>query len=659
MTTEWILGVDTGGTFTDFALYDGRSIRVHKVLSTPHAPERAILQGIADLGIDLHTMASRLRIVHGSTVATNAVLEGKGVRTAYIANRGLGDVLTIGRQARKALYDLQPPRVPPPVPRELILEVNTRVAADGTEIEALAESELESIRAALIRMQPESVAINLLFSFLNDRAECAIERVVPEGIFVSRSSEICPEYREYERGVVTWLNAWIGPLMDRYLSRLAKAVAPARVNVMQSSCGTVAAEQAGRMAVRLLLSGPAGGVVAAQGSGAQSGLTRLLTFDMGGTSTDVALVDGDIQLTTEGRVAGYPVAVPMVDVHTIGAGGGSIAQVDAGGILHVGPQSAGADPGPACYGKGGTFATVSDANLILGRLRADAFLGGAMALDIAASRAVMQPIADQLGVSIEEAALGVIRVANEHMTRALRVMSVERGLDPHLFTLVSFGGAGGLHVCDLADALGMQRALVPANSGVLSALGMVISPPSRTLSHTVSRLLQSVSPQELADKFAQLTAVGRNELIAEGADAATLQCRCEVDLMYRGQSFPLTLPWVDHAQTEAEFHAHHERRYGHRMPQSVELVSIRVNIRTPARSLAGSASTSSEKQSVGTATLFGISAPVTMLSRDQLTPGQIIAGPALITEVVATTYVAPNWSARVDAAGHLQLERLG
>jgi N-methylhydantoinase A len=652
-----LLGVDTGGTFTDFALYDGAAIRTHKVLSTPHAPEQAILRGISELGIDLRRDAARLRIVHGSTVATNAVLEGKGVRTAYIANRGLGDVLTIGRQARDALYDLQPPRKPPPVPRELIMEVNARVAADGTELEAPAPAELDALRRTLERLAPRAVAINLLFSYLNDATERAIESVVPAGMFVSRSSDICPEYREYERGVVTWLNAWIGPLMERYLSRLAAAVAPARVSVMQSSCGTVDAARAGRIAVRLLLSGPAGGVVAARAAGARAGHARLLSFDMGGTSTDVALIDGDVQLTTEGRVAGYPVAVAMVDVHTIGAGGGSIALVDAGGVLHVGPQSAGADPGPACYGRGGTQPTVSDANLVLGRLRADAFLGGAMRLNMDAARAALHPVASVLNLTIEQAALGIVRIANEHMTRALRVMSVERGLDPRDFTLVCFGGAGGLHVCDLADALGMRRALIPANAGVLSALGMVLAPPSRTLSRTVARLLRSLAEHEIDALFAALIDAGRAELLAEGVDDAALTIVREVDLQYRGQSHPLTLAWRDAAQAEAQFHALHERRYGHRLAHDVELVGVRAHVRGKAESLhlrAPSPSIVAERRQVR---LHGVDEVVPLIARSALAPDEVLPGPALIIEPVTTTFVTKQWEAGQDVGGNILLRR--
>ncbi|MGD2083879.1 MAG: hydantoinase/oxoprolinase family protein, partial [Chromatiales bacterium] len=430
-----LIGIDTGGTFTDFVVFDGRGLRVHKVLSSPEAPEAAILRGMEELGLS----AEGLRVIHGSTVATNAVLEGKGVRTAYVANRGLADLLTIGRQARAALYDLQPGPAPVPVPAELCLETGGRLGADGQIVEPLTESDLKDLRAGLEAAAPRSVAINLLFSYLDDTAERRIEAVVPEGVFVSRSSSVLPEIREYERGIATWLNAWVGPLVEGYVGRLAGGLPGARVSVMQSSGETIAADQAGGQAVRMLLSGPAGGLVGARFAGEAAGLRKLLSFDMGGTSTDVALIDGAARLTSEGRIGPFPVAVPMVDMHTIGAGGGSIAQVDSGGMLRVGPESAGASPGPACYGAGGTRPTVTDANLVLGRLRPEAFLGGRMTLDREAAGRALRPLARSLGLPVEEAAHGVIRVANEHMARALRVISVQRGIDPRSFALVSFG----------------------------------------------------------------------------------------------------------------------------------------------------------------------------------------------------------------------------
>ena len=650
-----LLGVDTGGTFTDFVLFDGRSLRVHKVLSTPQAPEQAILQGIADLGLSMEG----LQLVHGSTVATNAVLERKGVRTAYITNAGLRDVLTIGRQARRELYNLQPEPLPPPVPRELCLEVGARMGADGRQVSELTLADRERLQREIATLQPQAVAINLLFSFLDAADERTIESWLPQGVFVSRSSAVLPEYREYERGIATWLNAWVGPLVDGYLQRLNRQLKPAAVTVMQSSGGTLSAGQAGRKAVHLLLSGPAGGLMGARFIGRQTGATRLLSFDMGGTSTDVALIDGEIRLTSEGHIGPWPVAVPMVDMHTIGAGGGSIAAIDAGGLLQVGPESAGAVPGPACYGQGGGAPTVTDANLVLGRLRPDAFLGGAMTLDPKAAERAVATIAEPLGLPVATAAQGIIDIANEHMAQALRVISVQRGVDPRDHVLVSFGGAGGLHVCALAEALGMKQALVPIHAGVLSALGMLAAPRARQLSHTLAGALAGFEEAFLEGQLQALADKGREALVAEGIPAAEVETGFSLDLRYQGQSYTLNLAWQGLEPTRQAFHAAHEQRYGHRLQAAVELVNIRCNLhgRPPAITLpeVGAAATGGtvprHEQLAGNAT------QVTVWIRENLPVGQKLHGPALITETVATTYIASGWSCHRDNTGNLLLKR--
>ncbi len=648
-----LLGVDTGGTFTDFVLFDGARLRVHKVLSTPDAPERAILQGIAELGLS----TDGLQVIHGSTVATNAALERKGVRTAYITNRGMADVLTIGRQARRELYNLQPQPEPPPVPRELCLEVGARIGADGVRVAELTEADRSALLADIERLEPEAVAINLLFSFLDDSDERNIESWLPEGLFISRSSAVLPEYKEYERGIATWLNAWVGPRVAGYLERLDRALAPAPVSVMQSAGGTVRADLAGHKAVHLLLSGPAGGLMGARFIGQQAGHTRLLTFDMGGTSTDVALVDGDIRLTSEGHIGPWPVAVPMVDMHTIGAGGGSIARIDSGGLLQVGPESAGAAPGPACYGCGGEEATVTDANLVLGRLQPDAFLGGAMMLDAAAAVRVLDRLAEQMGVSASEAAEGVIAIANEHMAQALRVISVQRGVDPRQFVLTSFGGAGGLHVCALAEALGMTRALVPVHAGVLSALGMLVAPPSRQLSLTLTGLLDGFTDSDIDAQLQALATQARDELRSEGVAVDESESSFSLDLRYQGQSYTLNLAWQGIETTRAAFEALHAQRYGHRLEMPVQLVTLRcglhgrpVDIQLPALEASGQ----TEPRHV---TVAGHAAPVPMMVREHMTAGQRLTGPALIIETVSTTWLPAGWRCEVDAVGNLLLER--
>lgn len=649
-----LLGIDTGGTFTDFVFYNGKRIAIHKVLSTPHAPEEAILQGMAEMGL----AARDLRVVHGSTVATNAVLEGKGVRTAFITNRGLRDMLTIGRQARRELYNLQPEAIAPPVPRGLCLETGGRLGADGSVIEPLTEDDLQDLRAAVERLAPQAVAINLLFSFLDDRFERAIEAAMPTGLFVSRSSMVLPEYREYERGMTTWLNAYVGPLVERYLARLSAHLAPGKLAVMQSAGGTLGAEQAGRQAVHLLLSGPAAGLVGARFVAEAAGQPRVMTLDMGGTSTDVALIDGQVELTSEGRIGPYPLAVPMVDMHTIGAGGGSIATVDAGGALQVGPQSAGAQPGPACYGRGGREATVTDANLVLGRLPVDARLGGSMQLDIEAARKAVSRIANQLGAaSAEQAADGIVCIANEHMAQALRVISVQRGFDPREFVLVSFGGAGGMHVCALAEALGICRALVPVQAGVLSALGMLVAPPARQLSRTLGGLLASYDEATVNEALDDLAARGRAALRAEGVEPTEITTEPCLDLCYRGQSYCLTIAWQGTLSGVTEtFHLTHAHRYGHRLAMPVELINVRMGLRAeppvlPLPKLHPHA----ERTASGEARVYGVPGTVPIWHRECLVGGQRLVGPAIIAETTATTFVAPAWNSHVDDYGNLHL----
>ncbi|HIA08297.1 MAG TPA: hydantoinase/oxoprolinase family protein, partial [Chromatiaceae bacterium] len=570
------LGVDTGGTFTDFVLFDGQSLRVHKVLSTPDAPERAIIQGIHALGI--HDV--ELSLMHGSTVATNAVLEGKGARTVFVTNRGLGDVLTLGRQARSELYNLQPEVKPPPVPAPLCLETGGRIGADGELVDPLSDDDLTALATAIDKLRPEAVAVCLLFSFLDDQYEQRIRDALPQGMFVSLSSEVLPVYREYERGIATWLNAWVGPLVHTYLQRLQAELPTASISVMQSSGGTMDVASAGHSAVNMLLSGPAGGLNGARHVAAASDISQLITFDMGGTSTDVALIDGAIELSGEGYVAGYPVSVPMVDLHTIGAGGGSIARVDAGGLLKVGPESAAASPGPACYGGGGP-ATVTDANLILGRLCETEFLGGTMQLDRASAEQRLSELARQLDCNLQEVAAGIIDIANEHMSQALRVISVERGIDPADFTLVSFGGAGGLHVCALAESLLMSKAMVPVGGGVLSALGMLAAPRSRQITRSIGQRLDELSDQQITLRAAALSAQGSHDLQGEGVSKDELSSELFLDLRYLGQSHALTVPWSSIAQVTEQFHRQHEQRYGHRLELAVELVSLRASVSGP------------------------------------------------------------------------------
>ncbi len=652
---KW-LGVDTGGTFTDFVCVDEQGrVRVHKVLSTPAAPERAILQGIAEMELEL----ADLRMVHGSTVATNAVLQGKGVRTAFVTNRGFGDLLSIGRQNRRDLYELTPTRRSSPVQQELCLETGGRLSRDGEVLEPLLDADIESLAERLRQLAPRAVAVNLLFSYLDPSMEKRLRAAAPKDCFVSLSSEVLPEIREYERGMATWLNAWVGPLVAGYLVRLSEGVPGVPVSVMRSSGETVGAQQAAGHAVRMLLSGPAGGLVGARHVAQMAGRDRLLTFDMGGTSTDVALIDGDLQLTTEGRIGDYPVAVPMMDMHTIGAGGGSIAWLDAGGMLQLGPESAGAEPGPACYARGGELPTVTDANLLLGRLQAEAFLGGEMHLDRGAAEAAIGPIAEALNCDVVGAAQAVVDVANAHMARALRAISIKRGVDARDYTLVSFGGAGGLHVCELAEELDMHSAMVPVGGGVLSAVGMLVARPGRQLSRTLMLLLDVEAEAQIASEILQLGRRAAQEFAAESIEAVGLQQQPSLDLRYRGQSYTLNLPWTGSSEQALKaFHDLHEARYGHRLDFPVELVTLRLGVSSPGSGFAlpeWAPAEGSQPQETRCAMPDGSQVP--MWRREELPVGSVLRGPAIIAEQVATTWLAPGWRAEVDVYGNLALFR--
>lgn len=652
-----LLGIDTGGTFTDFALYADGKLHIHKVLSTPAAPEQAILQGVAELGLRRQQDHDSLLIIHGSTVATNAALERKGARTAFVANKGFADLLSIGRQTRKNLYDLTPPTEQAPVPAELCLEIDCRIDAQGKTIVPLTNGELQRLRTRLLALKPEAVAINLLFSFLNDTHERAIAAVIPESIFTCCSSQILPECKEYERGMVTWLNAWLGPTVQRYLTTLANSLANTQITMMQSSGGTIAVQQAASKAVNLLLSGPAGGLRGALWSGKRSNLQRLLSFDMGGTSTDVALLDKDITLTTEGKLGDWPVAVPMVDMHTIGAGGGSIARLDAGGALLVGPQSAGADPGPAAYGRGGTQPTVTDAHVVLGQLPAGVPLAGGMRLNDDAALRAMEPLAEALQLSTVGVAEGIVRIANEHMTRALRLISVERGYDAAAFALCSFGGAGGLHVCSLADNLAMHTALVPLNGGVLSALGMLVAPRERQLSISRPGLLTETDLKVMDQAFAELEASGRQQLVAEGCAAATIKSRRTLDCRYQGQTYTLSVEFATPQAMAAGFHRAHQRRFGHRLDLPVELVTLRASLRVAPVQLTVPDLEFLPEHAVEKSYLPLLNKEVAVVKRAALAPEKVFAGPLIITDQTATTMVSPGWTVARDSCGNLLLQR--
>lgn len=650
MANTTLLGIDTGGTFTDFVTVSNGRWRVHKVLSTPGQPQQAILKGIEDLGLTEQVKAGHVTLIHGTTVATNAALEGKGVRTVYITNQGLKDVLLIGRQTRPALYDLKPISTRVPADPDLMLEVAARVSAPGDVVQALANSAIEDLVDQVRALDPEAVAINLLFSFKDPRHEIAIESRLKDQYFVSRSSDVLPEYKEYERGVATWINAWLGPIIRSYLNALSDALSPAPISIMQSSGLSISATQASNRAVNLLLSGPAGGLSAAQYIGARTGRRQLLTFDMGGTSTDVALIEGRFKLTNTGGIANMPVAVPMADIHTIGAGGGSIAYLDSGGLLRVGPQSAGAFPGPACYDRGGEQPTVTDANLILGRLSKDRTLADGLRLNIEQAEAAFISLAEPLDQSIETVAQGVIDIANEHMVQALRVISVEKGHDPREFTLMCFGGAGGLHLCDLAESLQMTSAMVPRYGGVLSALGMLTTTPGRELVQTIQQPVNDLGPESLKALLSRLADRGLAELTREKVTGVTRSD--SLDLRYQGQTFTLNLPFDCHiGEITERFHAAHEKQFGHRLPRPVEILNGRVHLEAdyPPPELAPIEKATEENVHANSAD--------GLIGRESLPAGATGQGPLLVVEAHSSTFIKEGWEYRVDDQGHLLLEK--
>jgi len=662
-----ILGVDVGGTFTDFLHWEDGRLRTYKRPSTPADPARAVLDGVADMG------ALPDEVVHGSTVATNALLERKGARTALLTTRGFADTLVIGRQARPWLYALHPTRPAPLVPDELRIELDERVSAQGEVLQPLNGAQLERALDHICAAGVESLAVCFLFSFLRPEHErMAAAAAARRGLRVSVSHEVLPEYREYERMSTTAVNAYVSPLMDRYLTRLDDALHRAgmrRLRVMQSDGGSIGASTAGRLAVRTVLSGPAGGVAGAFAVAQAAGFPDAITFDMGGTSTDVALCPGRVLTRDETTIAGLAVRVPIVDVHTVGAGGGSLARLDAGGALRVGPESAGADPGPACYGRGDR-PTVSDAHAVLGRLLPRFFLGGRMAIYPERARAALASLGEAFG-GVEQAAAAVIAVANANMERALRVVSVERGYDPRAFTLVAFGGAGPLHACDLADLLGIPRVLVPRFPGVLSALGMVVAPVTRDVSASAMRPADEGLEEQLRQTVPELVARGRAELAADGHDVRAATAELVLSMRYAGQSYELPVqapfsmssgraPRFNARSLCAAFHAAHLQRYGHADPnRPVECVSVRVRVTLPPPPVRLTPDFEDGDPHAGTTAVWceGRRRRAAVLLRARLRPGQRYHGPAVVAQMDATTLIPPGWRATVDEMANLVLER--
>ncbi|MCX6599367.1 MAG: hydantoinase/oxoprolinase family protein [Acidobacteria bacterium] len=597
------IGIDAGGTFTDFVVLDQKGrLSTFKLRSDPRDPAAVILAGIQQALAGAKPTA--VDIVHGSTVATNALLERKGARTAFLTTAGFEDLLTIGRQNRGDLYRLSPRPRACLVPPELSFGIAERQFADGTVEQAPNPAAIRKLARQLKAEGVESIAISFLHAYRDGTHERVVQEALGDGFYVSASHDICPEFREYERSSTTAINAYVGPLMDRYLGRLAE-LSPYPVSIMQSNGGIITAAEARRQAVRTILSGPAGGVVGALAIARQAGFPRVLAFDMGGTSTDVSLCDGQAAETTEAEVDGMPVRVPMLDIHTVGAGGGSIARIDEGGLLRVGPQSAGADPGPACYGTG-TLPTVTDAHVVLGRM--NALLGGTMPLDRARSERALAT----LGMDPIKAAQGVIRVANANMLRAIRAVSIERGHDPRDYALLAFGGGGGLHACEMAEDLGITTVIVPDQAGVLSAYGMLAADQLRDYAQGV------LGSTDLEAVFSQLA--------GQAEDSGKLERYA--DLRYLGQSYELTVPWKSQSSAHRAFEQLHERLYGYRMTTGIEVVTLRVRSRVKTKPWRTSTAEP----------LSGI-------------------GPQILSSYGSTTLVPTGWRYTRDTFGNLILTR--
>lgn len=655
------IAIDSGGTFTDCVwISSDATLRVLKVFSTPADPAQAIAAAVRKIaGEGRHSV-----LLHGTTVGTNTLLQRTGARVAFVTTAGFEDSIEIGRQNRPRLYDFFFEKAPTLAASELRFGIEERTASDGQIVLTPRASEISNLVQRVAEQRPQAIALSLLFSFANPGNEQAVaEQLGRLGLPLSVAHRILPEFREYERASTILVNAYLQPVMENYLRSLQKRLDRSRIFVMQSSGGITALATAAEQPVRTVLSGPAGGVVGASAVAARSGFERIITFDMGGTSTDVALIDGLPTTTNEADVAGIPVRVPVLDIHTVGAGGGSLARFDAGGALRVGPESAGADPGPICYGKG-QRPTVTDANLLLGRLPADQFLGGDFQLDLPRTRQITKEWLKANGskLSLQEFAAGVIRVVNANMEKAIRVVSVERGHDPRRFALVAFGGAGAMHACELAQALRIPQVIVPAHPGALSAIGILISDVVKDFSRTVLLRVEvgkngggRLSLRGLDGVFAELQREIGRELKKEEWKGHVVY-EPNADMRYRGQGYEINLPYG--RDLVERFHAEHKKRYGYSSPKrEIEIVTARMRGR-----LGSPEKLSRMKIAFGDGNLKPAKASVwfsgkisvcAVLPRHTLAVGKRYRGPAIVTEYSATSVLPPGSIFYADEIGNL------
>ena len=664
-----MVGVDVGGTFTDAVVYDDASgeLRWAKAPSTPGDPSQGVLAALARNDADLGGAG---RFVHGITIGTNAILERKGATVWMLVTAGFRDTLEIARTNRTVLYDIKTLKPAPLVPRARAIEIDERVLADGTVLRALDLLEVKAKAEFLKSQPPAALAVCFLHSYRSPAHEeqaAALARELLPGWFVCHSAGVLPEMREYERFNTAALNAYIGPVTQRYLDALSEALRGkgyrGPVYLMTSSGGIVTAERAARLPVHTVLSGPAGGVAAALHLGKSLGLKNIITYDMGGTSTDVCLIEGlAVPVTSEQFIAELPIRTPQIEINSVGAGGGSIAWIDAGKILKAGPKSAGAVPGPACYGQGGEEPTVTDANLAIGRLSPSLKLAGSVALDEALSRKAVSRIAEAFGLSIEEAAEGIVRIAVARMVSAIKEISVSRGYDPRDFALMAFGGAGPMHAAFVAEELEIARVVVPLRPGNFCAFGALISDIRHDHLRTHRFELPGADAGEIERAFAAMEDEAREAMAAEGMPRERIATRRSAGMRYRGQSWDLVVPLPESDDPEGRFHLAHEKRYGYRSADPVEIVSLRVaaigEVDKPALpEWTQGGSLQAAQRETRQAHFAGRRQSVPVYLRDRLPRAARLDGPAIVEEMGAVTVVPPGWRFEVGKLGELQLLR--
>jgi N-methylhydantoinase A/oxoprolinase/acetone carboxylase beta subunit len=653
------IGIDTGGTFTDFVILAGGKILTKKIPSTPADPSCAILEGLREFLVG----GANPALIHGTTVATNALLERKGGRIGLITTEGYEDVLFIGRQTRRMLYGLKGERRSPIIERKFSFGLAERTSAEGRVERAPRTGDIKVILDKIQALGLEAVAVSLINSYANTANERAIMKELKKRrMLASVSSLLLPEYREYERTSTVAVNAYLMPVLDRYLSALEKKLGGAELRIMQSNEGYISASKAKAEPIRTALSGPAGGVVGSFYLAKAAGFGKIISFDMGGTSTDVSLIEGRIRRTSESAIGDFPVRFPIIDIHSVGAGGGSIAYADQGGSLRVGPQSAGADPGPACYGRG-ELPTVTDANLVLGRIDPDFFLGGKMKLHPERSLKAISRLGRKICKSPLEAAQGIIDIANANMEKAIRLISIERGFDPRDFGLFSFGGAGGMHAADMAAHLQMKAVIVPNNSGVLSAFGLLLADSVKDYSRSVLKPVRRFRAAELDALFKKLESRGRRDMGEDGFASASIVFERTLDMRYGGQSYEINIPYAGKAGAplETAFHREHQKLYSYAQPESpMEIVNIRLKARGISKKFrfrkmnegpdVSARSALRKKQNIHYKGKKWMGA---VYDRALLAPGARLSGPALVMDFGSTTFVPPGYRLRVD--GHLNL----